>query len=216
MSESASWTVAPPRARRPEDVEALLCWAYAAQKVDLMLGRGLADQEAELETGFHGSSPDSLVWLERIATLGCRVDGSGVAMSADVHPDAAAIHDAVMRLDRPVAQLVMRHARDRTRPDWGAGLRPRFRPLMGRKGNPLIVYDASDKGRHYGHCPIEWMVDRKEIETRRGVYSMWRRALREIGIELLRAGKLVFVSPTGPAAPAVPWCHERLDFERSA
>lgn len=194
------------RPRRSEDVEHLLHWAYAVQRVDAMLDRGMAEQEAALSNAeLFGSSGDGVAIIERIGLLGCRVQGSGVHQPAKVHPDAEAIHEAVLSLDRPIALLVMRHARDRSRPDWGRGLRPRFRIPAGRKGNPLVIYDPADIGRHYGYCPIEWIVDVREIETRRGVYAAWRAALREIGIEMIRRGRLIEFMPSGPVASLQPW-----------
>ncbi len=202
LATGASWTIAPRRHRRPEDIEQLLQWAYAAQRVDLMLGHGLTDQERHIDASeCSGGNWNDMLALERIGLLGCRIDVGGIVTSAPVHPDAATIHNAVMRLNRPLGLLVMQHARDRTRPCSGIGVKPAFRYPRGRKGGPLVIYDPSDVGRHYGHCPIVWTIDLAEIEARRGVYAVWRRALKAIGIELLRSGELINVTPTGPAAP---------------
>jgi hypothetical protein len=196
---SANWTVEPRRMRRPEDIEQLLRWAYAQQRVDRVLG--CWDREIEIEG--EEASTSSLGWGDGLALLGCRVQTSSVSVPASVHADAAAIHEAVLRLDEPVALLVMEHARRRTRPEWD--MVPTFRWRRNRRGLPLVEYAPEDTARNYGWCPIDWTTDLQQIETARGVYQVWRRAIFEIGAALVVDGRLRDHAPTGPLAPYRPW-----------
>ncbi len=158
-----------------------LDWAYRRQKAHVT-------DESE---GFGlriGSPRDSLDKLEAMkGLLGCKIDGGQwKEIGHRVHPDAAAIVDAVGRLPDFCRHLVSMHAAAGTMPDWGEVCRywPRLQPANGKP--TVIEYEVtvtSRRGRPtrvlVKYCPCSIFPD---PEYCREEWRMWFG-----GLELLRA-----------------------------
>jgi hypothetical protein len=188
------------------DVEDLLVWTYRQQRADVVCDRGLGlhDIEASLDhVELHGISLCGCAEVERIQQLGVRVDGTGGCSA--LHEDAELVHQVVSRLAVPLQHLVIRHARERERPDVMAGLRPRPIPAINGKGTPSVRYEPWDRYRNYGWCPIRWTVSLVMIEAARFEYTLWLDALARIAATLRIEGRLTRHVVTGPAALLRPW-----------
>ena len=105
------------------DIEDLLGWTYRVQLADLILGLGVdlwhAERAAE-GIEWRGHSADGVYAVLQRLKLGVRVDGSGARFCADVHPDAAIVHESVMKLGSVLATIMIRYARTGRHPDRGA------------------------------------------------------------------------------------------------
>jgi hypothetical protein len=171
--------------RRPADVEAVLAWAYQVQRVTWV----------EARAGWGGGVGDPYG--------GCRVDGGGRA-SVRLHPDAEAIHDAVLRLPPWRGRLVVEHAKAGTRPRTFAGNRPRAEPVIVgqfRDGRPRIEIHY-DRNRHPLWCAVRYRGFDDDYEGDRRAYREWWYGLAEL---VPRLAGLASWRVTGPAAPEAPW-----------
>ena len=193
---------AAPGLGTPRDVEHLLIWAYRDQKArDWM--RAEANAAIGRAVRHRSHSVDGVYALGRIGALGCRVDDSGGGWDWDLHPDAEAAADQVAMLYPGVQELVVRHARSGTRPDWMEGARHRLEPVgwTGRK-RALTQHVGSDKTPRY--CPIVERDPPELVAAARDAYVLWWRALTVIASNLaLKRLKRYVV--TGPKAPMRPW-----------
>ncbi|WP_123689738.1 hypothetical protein [Allostella humosa] len=167
------------------DVEAVLAWAYQEQRVTWV----------EARAGGVGGGGDPY--------SACRVDGGGRA-SCQLHPDAEAIHDAVLRLPDWRMRLVIAHSKAGTRPQVYAGNRPRCEPVIVgqfRDGRPRIEIEY-DKRRHPIWCAVRYRGFDEDYAGDRRDYREWRLGLMEL---LPALARLATWRVTGPAAPERPW-----------
>jgi hypothetical protein len=192
-------------AKEARDIEDLIVWAYHVEQAD-KAGRG--------GWGLGGGS-DSILRVERAALAG----SAGGTTGNVCHPDAEAIHAAVLGLSRWERALVISHGHASSRPDWMTGARLVMAAVEGVRGNPKRIYD---QGRNViGHqvrpaCELaagevhyapmgrdvgEWFSDL--VDGHRVMYAAWRDALARLACEL--DGALGDCRPVGPAAPARPW-----------
>jgi hypothetical protein len=207
-----------PQGLTPSDVEQLIGWAIRVEKIVQVVthGVGLHDLEAACD-GVEPArySADGIRRVQVIGELGTEVSQSG--WRADrAHPDAELVWRAIDMLPADRKRLVTQHARQNDRPELPE--RPCLKPARAQWNHVLetwervgVDYDRSwDKGRNWGACPLVWRPSPAEIEGRRMLYGMWRRALFTVA-ERLRAwhdsGSERFVRwyPTDPQAPAMPW-----------
>lgn len=203
------------------DVEDLVGWTYQVQCADLVVGLGIGLFEGEayvdgvgaagLRFGTHG---DSCTRVRRAEILGCKVDGGGFNPGA-LHPDAEAVHDAVMELivtDRGAGRLVLEFGISGCQPNWREGCRPRWEPCETRQkpnGEVVPVYAYNPKYRSGNHQWVCWMrlVDGPEsIDFARRVYDNWRGGLVTLADALTaNRNRLCAHTVTGPAVADQPW-----------
>lgn len=179
------------------DIERLLIWTYQNQVADQVtrrVMRGLAPQG-------YASTMGAVV---RQGLLGCRIDGGlGVVTCADdLHPDAEAVHDAVLSLPSLACGLVIMHAKAGTRPDWMEGVVQRLRPVRMPSGKPLVEYWDRER-RKPAYCHIELYPSDESIRFARGVYLEWWDALDHLSFVV--EGRLTERRAVGPECPREPW-----------
>ena len=180
------------------DVEDLVIWAFRDQKIEAVAAR--------LMPSGLSASPESN--LAQILALGCRVQTSSAGamhMAVQCHEDAAVIYDAVMALPADAWVLVIKHARNATRPDWIEEGPGRWVKQVDKNGHPKKLYIDSDAKKGFiGYAPpLLEGVDPAEVEEARRAYDVWRYALIDL-VPLLNA-EMVDHEATGPVVAARPW-----------
>ncbi len=107
--------------RTPVDLETLVIWAVKTQRADRD-DVALHEVEARADGREHVRwSTDGVATLERIGSVGCRIDGGGAkrGVALRVHQDAEAVVAAIERIpDMRRRSLVLLHARQGSGPDW--------------------------------------------------------------------------------------------------
>jgi hypothetical protein len=195
-------------ARASMDIENLLIWAYQKQLVGALDGGGVGLHEVErLASGIEwtGSSADGVATIQRIAALGCRVDGGGY-VSGDVHEDAETLHQAVIALgDDLDTGLVIMCARAGRRPEWFPGKKAEQVIDRDPRGRAVPLRDGSDNAIP-GKYRMRWTVRPEVLDGWRVLYTRWWDALDVLAKAL--PGRLAKHAVTGPAAPAKPWLEE--------
>jgi len=175
------------------DIEDLLAWTYQRQRADIVSRR----QGAVFLPGH----PSNVAMLQRHASLGTRIDcaGSWVHDKNELHPDADAVHEAVMRLPGDQCGLVLSHGKGGTRPNWIEDDQPRYLPKMQSNGRPCVERDSGGRAIL---CHVYFYPDPDHVSFCRSVYSTWWD-----GINLLvsRLKDLSDYTVTGPEAPEKPW-----------
>lgn len=175
----------PAKGKQKIDIEALLVWAYRDCCADRIVGRVMSRlRPAGARSGMGA--------FEAKMMLGVQVDcfGSAAMGSDELHPDAEAVHDAVMGLeDRNAAALVIECARTASRPTLEVA--PRIEKRIGANGKPM-------RGE-FGECLILLHGTEAEVKYRRRVFGMWVEALEMLA---LRLGGLVEHEVSGPAVMA--------------
>lgn len=192
-------------AKRDIDIEALLAWAYRDQCVDKAISDG-----PRLGGGF-----DSCRRLE----FG-EVD-AGRFVGHDCHPDAEALHFAVLGLSKVQQALVIGNAKNATRPDAMVGARFVMAAVVTSNGNPKRIYDdnrhcighvvahaieQADGALFYapaGKPAHQWFVD--VVGWHRDQYGAWLEAMSALALHLNGGGWLSDYHVTGPVAPPCPW-----------
>lgn len=173
--------------RRDVDIEALLHWAYARQKVDLIVrGVGLA-----VGVGGYGDS----------AIAHDYVDATAIA-AQEVHPDAEAVHRWVMAQGWESRRLVIHHAKTFGRPDWMPGAAPRLRGIFRPNGKPVMVTDRN--GRPI-YCPLEYLLMEENIAFARARYVLWWETLNAAAHGGTLQASLAAHRIAGFRAPFEPW-----------
>jgi hypothetical protein len=109
-----------PSPVRHLSLEELLVWTYRDQATDRMSHRSLEGLEAAADgEERRGRSADGCAQMVAVGALGVRVDefGGCWGASAEVHPDADLVHEAVLSLGLVDARLLIDHARRGDRPE---------------------------------------------------------------------------------------------------
>lgn len=196
-------------ARERKDIEELLIWAYQRQAVD---------------KASTGAAAACLGFGSGAMRVDGGVQGGGVArlvFGASVHPDAEAIHAAVMRPEKKgglsslARGLVMENARSGAQPDWMPGARPVMASVLNNRGNHAMIYDGNrtEVGckiveavavQGIGGDVIRRGMPHSHIVMMREAYVLWWEALSFLAQCLKKAG-LEAYDVTGPAAPNRPW-----------
>jgi hypothetical protein len=192
--------------RRPVDVEQLLVWAIRDQRA--YVGDPLPPGVELLP---RGHSADGVYAVQRAAALGVRIDefGAGRLDASQVHPDAETIGAMLARLDPPLQLLMLRHARNASRPDWLPGAVPlEVRPVMVMRKGRMVPKVKYDRNRHPIGYEMETIDRRDEIRRARATYTRWHETLEVLAMALALPGLLVERRATGPEAPARPWEQE--------
>jgi hypothetical protein len=174
------------RTRRTLTLWQMTVWAYRNQRVDRMAGRALNDGEAAADgERRQGRSGCGIATLIDRGALGCRVDGTGGSWggSAQCHPDAELLHDAVTEIGRVAwlaALSIIQHARDGEAPERD-DRRPRPGPTAPDRKIDRYEWALIDGvrvdvkivslGRVTSRVPV---LDRKGRQTYR-----WRRGVKE-------------------------------------
>lgn len=191
----------------------LLVWTYQRQRADVMSGRGLWGPEAEVmdEEPFHQISGDGCAKIAATAAYGCDIDGGGYQRAA-LHPDAEAVHDAVVALSADNwigAQLVRRYAKQGATPHWD--VRQHLEPVyVGgkpevRDGDAYTVrYRRELRVVSARYCPVEPYPANAWVEMMRGEYRAWYSGLAAVARMLERAA-LTRWSIVGIGAEREPW-----------
>ncbi len=180
------------------DIEALLHCTYQKQVADKVAAKII-----------HGIFPQGYVSnsvrLANFARLGVRVDNPVqlFTASAEIHPDAEATHEAVMKLPKLEIGLIITHARAGDQPDWMPGAVTRCVPVLRANGKVKVEWDTRPGRRKRPiYCPVEFDPPSYMIEFQRDIYGVWYRGMVSLvaGLDALSSYQV-----TGPSAPAVPW-----------
>jgi hypothetical protein len=221
-----------PRNRVEISLEAMVVWAYRDQLVDKMTARSLDAIERQAEGAALGYVPSpfgSAALVDRLASLGTRVDGGG--RSWECHGDAELVHDAVCGLPRLAALLIGRFGRSGAAPEWRTtepapfpvpvadgsrsairhkidlhwyrieGRRPKIR--RGESAELVnIAPEQWDLGCRF--CPIVYYPPLEYVKSVRDEYAAWHAAMQTL---MLRLDGAAFRDHrvTGFFTPAVPW-----------
>jgi hypothetical protein len=199
--------------RKRIDIEELLVWAFMRQKAHLIVprGAGLYGQEAQAE-GLHiqARSADGCATILDRTLLGTQIDYSG-RDPGNCPADAETCYYALSLLSGEAASIVLRHARQAARPDWGEGLQPRMVPVWRKgpryesglpaKGSFKLIYS---KARHAIGCKVQAVHTADLAAAYRRDWSLWLGALEHL-VRHFQDHPLERFIVVGPAAPAEPW-----------
>lgn len=180
------------------DVEDLVIWAFRDQKIEAVAARLMPS----------GLQPSPESCLAQILALGCRVQTSSAGtmhVAVQCHEDAAVIYDAVMALPADACMLIIRNARNATRPDWYEDGPGRWVEQVDKNGNPKKHYlDPHTKRGFIGYAPpVLEGNNPADVELARREYDVWRYGLVDL-VPLLNA-EMVDHEAIGPAVAARPW-----------
>jgi len=218
-------------AKREITLEALVIWAYRAQRVDRMTAASLRGPERSIEAAapFLASPPSSAGLIARLGALGTRIDGGG--QSWDCHGDAEKLHELVSGLPAQSALAIMRFGRSGEPPEWRVpeprpervpigeeepgAVRHKLdvwwyrvtgkRPRLARGESALVVQNAAgswDLGCRY--CPITYYPPPEYGEAARRAYAAWHAAMTRLMAAVAAIG-LKDYRVTRFTAPARPW-----------
>lgn len=190
-------------------VEALVNWAFGEQRVSASPVAGLCEIEA-LAAGYawQGTSSDGVAAVERIGTVGCKIDISGPGRDM-AHPVAEMVAHVVEV--HPNGRVVREWAQLGVRPG-GWGRRPVFVPAeRGRDGDAMWVYDEAELPKRTGQqCPVVLMNSPEAVAAARRMYLLWWDVLAEVYVDVLAWPALPFkLEPVD--ALRVPWLSQRED-----
>ncbi len=184
-------------------IEALVNWAYGPQRVGASPVAGLCQIEAEAAGyAWQAASCDGVAAIERIGTVGCRIDISGPGRDV-AHPIAELVAHVVTM--HPEGATVREWARLGVRPG-GWDKRPRFVPAMLRAdGTAEWTYDEARLPARVGQqCPVMQLNSADAVNAARRMYLKWFDALADIYIDVRCYAGLPFeLLPV--AAKRVPW-----------
>lgn len=193
------------RGRASLDIENLLIWAYQRQRVHALDGGGVGLHEVErLASGIEwgATSADGVATIQRIAALGCRVDGGGYS-HGEVHGDAEIVHRAVIGLkDDLDIGLVIMCATAARRPECYEGKQAELVPDRDAKGRAISLRDAHGNAL-VGQYRMRWNIRPEVLDSARLLYLRWWDALDVLAKGL--AGGMREHVATGPAASREPW-----------
>lgn len=217
MNEMAKASAAAQAAAKLRiDVEALVYWALVDQ-----MAAEVSNAWAFREVRWLEARATPSGRFDDWATLGgLHVDGGAGPAPHHVHPDAAAVDEALGRVDG--GALLRRYARLAQRPDWKPGARFRYQPKRRYDGTKRdgeivvesgMIFEPDYDGRSVFYkggrnkrqpCSLIEAVDHPAIVVAaRDVYLAWWGALDALRETL--AGRLRDHEPVGPEAPAMPW-----------
>lgn len=184
----------PRNYRKPIDIEKLLWWVYQQQYAHTVT----VDDDMRISQGLgYGSGAGR---FEELAMLGTLVQRSGGG-SIDVHPDAEAVHSAVLTLPELACGLVIMHGVAGTRPDWMPGAVPKPEAIRRKNGKPKLVYFDAMK-RKPSYCPIRYVPEPGRLTMSRSMYEAWWEALGGLA-EVLTGLRDYEVHPV--TAVQAPW-----------
>lgn len=200
----------PWEAREACGVEELVAWTYGDQGVGSLL-------QGSLDLDAYGPSLgglDSCEKVARIAAVGCAIDVSRGPSSAEFHPVALAVDQAVAELED--AALVRRFGKLGTRPD---GWRIPKRFLAPEQWEEYEVEAMTLSGREgrgglpLPYCPIVVVASIETIAENRMRYVRWWSALELLFWRLSHRALGFYLEPL--RAPAAPWEAEAAQTERA-
>lgn len=184
-------------------IEALVNWAFGPQRVGASPVAGLCQLEAEAAGyAWQNASTDGVAAIERIGTVGCRIDISGPGRDV-AHPIAELVAHVVAM--HPEGEIVREWGKLGVRPG-GWDKRPRFVPAMLRPdGEAEWIYDESRLPERTGrHCPLLLMNSVEAVNAARRMYLRWFDAMADIWIDVSAYAGLPFqLEPV--KAKRVPW-----------
>jgi hypothetical protein len=192
-------------------VDRLVEWALGEQKAGDVFA-GLFAIEAEVVSGeARGVSGDGCAAVERIAAMGCQVDGGGYRPD-HTHPIADLVATLVAQLDADDRALVADAGRAGIAP--GGWSRPSRWLVPQRWVKPEAeAVDLYLRGKQGQHCPLVRQSSPGTIEENRHLYRRWWAALQRLAF-LLSCRPLGFVV-VDPSADPAPW-ERGLDSRRIA
>ncbi len=179
-----------PCEKKTIDIESLLYWAYAREKVHLARPQGI---------GLAACPPPGGARDSTLAIGGG--GGAGNNLGFEAPADAYAVKRAVDGLGPGRARLVQHYAIAGCRPDWTP--RPMIWAEPGASGNCVHI---DRKNRRYV-CAFRLFTYRGDlpeiVASRRRRYAMWAQAVGELGREL--RGVLSAFTLSGDPPPPCPW-----------
>lgn len=208
--------------RRRVDVMELATWVYRDQKADKEFDAGVAGPTARAGAlGWGEKSRDGISMVERVASVGCDIDGGGWSPGA-LDADAEAVHDFVLahRLHQ-----VMQYARTGTVPDWAEGMTTRYEPVW--RGMPMYHTEGklaglpdenavkrvwNDTKKHAIGSQVRCIDHPAVIASIRSEYVRWHAGMSSLAAYFMARPELLRrYEVTGFAASPTPW----LDRPRS-
>lgn len=182
-------------------IDALVHWALAEQRAGDVFA-GLFAIEAEAITGeARGVSGDGCAAVERIAAMGCQVDG-GSRGKDYTDPVADLVAVLVVQLPHDQRALVTDCGRSGEAPGGISAPARWLAPLRWERPEQEAV-TMFVQGKMGHHCPLQRMSSPATMEQNRRLYQRWWDALQLLAFQL-SCRPLAFVV-TDPAAPRAPW-----------
>jgi len=203
------------RTRRALGVQAVLEWAFRAEKARLELPAPKDDSGESFGFGLE------YLLLQR-ATLGCRVDGGQHKIGSFTHPDAEVIAATVTALPdmlggKRMAIHIAELARAGVTPDWMPGEVPRCVPVETKRnqhgerattvvvGTERVLTRGKWRTVEVLACPVTWRPHPEQIASARRGYEQWWLALDWVREGLVAGGMLREVKVTGDMPKVRPW-----------
>lgn len=182
--------------RRSWSMQDWLTWAYREQRADEVYG-SVAGRVGP------GGVRSGMVRAQRIGLLGVRVDCDGASGwgSAALHPDAEAIHEAVLRLPPECVGPVIHHAKTAGQPDWLPHADTSPRPVLNGKGKPVMIYPETGKRKAPIACRIGYDCSPAHLAFMRQQYLTWWAALAALATQFGRT----WGWRVAPGAAREPW-----------
>ena len=200
MSEFQS-NVGRPWASGRISIDALVHWALSDQRAGDVFA-GLFAIEAEAITGeARGVSGDGCAAVERIAMMGCQVDG-GSRGKDYTDPVADLVATLIMQLPGDQRAMVTDCGRSGEAPGGVTPPRRWLAPLRWEvpEREAVSTYVQAKMGHH---CPIVRMSSPETMEENRRLYERWWDGLQMLAFQL-SCRPLSFMV-TDPAVPRAPW-----------
>ena len=195
------------RALESTTLVGLLIWTYKLQRADTMSGKGLYQGEMAVDD-------DDLGWrgrdiIEDCGMLGAIIPGTAHQQRYALHPDAEAVHDALIAMssaDWQGALLVRNHARMGSPPNWGDY--QILERVEDKRGHPLIdvcdIVTVGGKDEVVRFCPLSPYPPDYLIDLDRAIYSAWFACLARLW-NWRRHLRLCRWELTAIGAPEKPW-----------
>ncbi|WP_310498297.1 hypothetical protein [Sandarakinorhabdus sp.] len=182
-------------------VDALVVWALRDQRAGDPL-EGLFGIEAEaMGMTPRRSSTDGCAAVERIAAMGCQVDGGGYS-SDGADPIADLVAMMAVQVGGEAARMIMEHGRAGTEPaGWNVPAHWLVPERWEADGD--LAMTTYVNGKQGQHCPLMRVNSPEGVEAARERYLMWWDGLELLGFHLSTRA-LGFVVQQ-PGVPRTPW-----------
>lgn len=180
------------------DIERLVEWAFADQKVDGAMATALS-------SFLPGISPTGA--LAKYLEIGDRIDCTGrgaQACSARADEDALLVYVATIGLVPEVFSLVAMHARNGNRPEWHPEGPGRMVKRINKRGDIAKIWADPRNCRGWIGCQlVREGTDPVLVDFARHQYLVWWNGLKELAETL--TGRLARFEVIGPLVPEYPW-----------
>lgn len=192
---------------RPIDIELAAQWALA--QIGPLPWLRVGDRDLAFNRGITAQARrrPHVGWELASACAGVAYKGRPIVAHKKPHGDAELIVEAIKRLPPHAGSLIIRHARNKTRPDAMIGVEPRPMPAVDAAGAPKVTRTNGKRGKRCRYvpefCSLVWLPEPEAICRSRADYEAWHAGLTAL-MEAVR-DQLTRWRINGFGAPAEPW-----------